>query len=64
MDSSQNSEVQKIEWLTQSFVTEWPVLLKILESLNVSSPDSNFIQSQIIVSFSYFNYLSNVLIFY
>jgi hypothetical protein len=49
-DCGNEQTVQKIEWLQNSFVTEWPELRQLIEDLSVSSPESTFIRIQIIVS--------------
>ena len=46
--------VEKIEWLHQSFVTEWPELERSLLDLSPESPESVFIRAQIIVCWSCF----------
>ena len=43
--------VEKIEWLHQSFVTEWPELEELIASLNPQSSESVFIRSQLIVRY-------------
>jgi hypothetical protein len=47
---SEEQTVQKIEWLQNSFVTEWPELNQLIQHLSPSSPESVFIRIQIIVS--------------
>lgn len=42
--------VQKIEWLQQSFVVEYPELKENLSNLSIDTSDTVFIKSQITVS--------------
>lgn len=55
-ENTEENKVQKIEWLHQSFVKEWPELETHIKSLSASSPEATFIRSQIIASFFFIFY--------